>query len=164
MATLEEQVEMAELMARRAHSGQKRKMGPDKDQAYIVHPERIAKKFQVCKSPYVMKMEAIAWLHDVVEDTDVTMDDIREAFDDQDIINGVECMTQREGEHYAAYISRVSYNPYAVSVKIEDLIDNMVGLHKGSMRDKYCMALMFLNESKKWQDVPRFKQIEEDWG
>ena len=67
----------------------------------------------------------IAVLHDVVEDSDITLDDLRmEGFSDA-IVAGVDCLTRRSREDYADYIERVKQNPLAVQVKLGDLEDNM---------------------------------------
>lgn len=106
-------VECAKLIATEAHKGQKDKAGAD----YIHHPERVANR---CKS---IEAKIVAWLHDTVEDTDVTIKAIEKLFDKK-IAEAVEAITHREGEKWNAYIDRIAKNPIAVEVKISDLIDN----------------------------------------
>lgn len=67
---------------------------------------------------------AIALLHDVVEDGDVTLGDVREAFGDR-VADAVGCLTRRPGEPYDAYIGRVMTNPDAAAVKACDLEDHL---------------------------------------
>ena len=111
MATLEKAIEIAA----RAHREQQDKNGAP----YILHPLRI-----MTRMPTLETM-IIAVLHDVVEDSDVTLNDLRmEGFSDA-IVAGVDCLTRRSREDYADYIERVKQNPLAVQVKLGDLEDNM---------------------------------------
>ena len=99
----------------KAHAGQKDKAGAP----YILHPLRI-----------MMKMDSqagmiAAMLHDVVEDSSVTLADLRaEGFSDE-VIAAVDHLTRREGEAYEIFINRLRHNPLAVKVKLADLEDNM---------------------------------------
>ena len=62
-------------------------------------------------------LEVVALLHDVVEDTDVTLDDVRCEFGDT-VANAVDALTRREGESYhREYLPRVRSNPFAWIVK-----------------------------------------------
>ena len=64
-------------------------------------------------------------LHDVVEDTDWTLDKLKaEGFTDE-IVDGVDAVTRRENESYDNYIIRVQSNPLGIRVKLNDLTDNM---------------------------------------
>ena len=66
-----------------------------------------------------------AVLHDVVEDTDWTIERLRgEGFPDE-VLEAVECLTHRDGENYEEFIRRVQGNRIAQQVKIADLEDNM---------------------------------------
>jgi (p)ppGpp synthase/HD superfamily hydrolase len=67
----------------------------------------------------------VAVLHDVVEDTTVTLDELRrEGFSDE-VVSAVEHMTHREGESYEDFIERAKSHPVARRVKLADLEDNM---------------------------------------
>jgi (p)ppGpp synthase/HD superfamily hydrolase len=76
-------VKAAKIFATRAHDGQTRKWTGD---PYIVHPEHVV---FLLESPLFPKelvpKEALAaaWLHDTVEDTDVTLEDVTDAFGDR---------------------------------------------------------------------------------
>ena len=64
-------------------------------------------------------------LHDVVEDTSITFEDLKtEGLDDR-LLEALKCLTKEEGEDYKAFIERVSTNRLATKVKIQDLKDNM---------------------------------------
>lgn len=86
--------------------------------AAIEHSKRIAGHFA---DPM---LQAIALLHDVVEDSKVTVQDIREEFG-HEIADGVDAMTRGELEPWNAYIKRVLLNPHAILVKIVDIEDNI---------------------------------------
>jgi len=128
-------VEKAISLATKAHEGQTRWGG----EPYIVHPQAVAKAVQRLNETTI----CVAWLHDVVEDTDVTIDEIRDGFGES-VADGVYAITKKEKESYKDYILRVSDNMYATTVKIADLKDNLKTLKRGSMKDKYELALYFL--------------------
>lgn len=111
MATLDKAIEIAA----RAHRGQCDKNGAP----YILHPLRIMNRM-----PSLETM-IIAVLHDVVEDSAYTLDDLRREGFDETIVAGVDCLTRRSREEYEDYIERVKQNPLAVQVKLGDLEDNM---------------------------------------
>lgn len=73
---------------------------------------------------FAVKAATVAMLHDIVEDTDTTLEDLKYQFS-QEILDAVDHMTHRKGEKYADYIGRVSVNDLARAVKIADLQDNM---------------------------------------
>lgn len=106
-------VTKARQLATQAHQGAKDKAG----EPYIDHPRRVAERFST------PEFCVVAWLHDVVEDTDVTLEDIRNMFGD-DTAAAVDAITHRKGEAWADYICRVKRHPIACQVKIFDLIDN----------------------------------------
>ncbi len=104
----------AEAIARAAHAGQVDKSG----QPYIDHPARVAARVQGDEL-----LEAIAWLHDVVEDTDVQLVDLQAEFP-LEVVDAVDAITHRPGEPRADYYARVSRNPLARQVKDADIDDN----------------------------------------
>lgn len=119
-----------------AHMGQK--YG---DEPYIYHPARVANRME----QYDESGIAVAYLHDVVEDTSFTLDDLRrEGFNDE-ILEAVDAITRRKGEKYFDYIRRLSSNPIAKRVKIADLQEN---LSQGdlSLSTRYYKALKMLGD------------------
>ena len=66
-----------------------------------------------------------AVLHDVVEDTPVTIDHLRGEGFSEEILHAIECLTHRDGETYDDFILRAQTSPIARQVKIADLEDNM---------------------------------------
>jgi (p)ppGpp synthase/HD superfamily hydrolase len=67
----------------------------------------------------------VAILHDTVEDTDWTLDRLRQAGFAAEVVQAVECLTHRDQETYEDFIARVQTNPIARKVKLADLEDNM---------------------------------------
>ena len=106
-------VEAAKALATRAHSGQTDKAGLP----YITHPERVAGRLDTPEE------QVVGWLHDTVEDTEVTLTDISSQFGSETAA-AVDAISRRDGETWNAYLDRVQENPVARAVKISDLIDN----------------------------------------
>lgn len=118
-----------------AHFGQK--YG---DEPYISHPCRVVNRMGVADEVGVV----VAYLHDVVEDTQFTLDDLRAGFSDE-IVDAIDAITRRKDEKYFDYIRRLSKNPIAKRVKIADLQEN---LSQGdlSLSTRYYKALKMLEE------------------
>ena len=106
-------VEAAKALAERMHEGQLDKAG----QPYITHPMRVASRLQ---SP---EAQVVGWLHDTVEDTALTLEEVEARFG-PDTAKAVDAVSRREGEAWEDYLERVRANPVARQVKISDLIDN----------------------------------------
>jgi hypothetical protein len=68
--------------------------------------------------------QIIGILHDVVEDSDWTLDDMRTVGFSERIVRGVEAVTKRDGEQYLEFIERCSLNSDGIDVKINDLEHN----------------------------------------
>ena len=97
-------------MAVSAHSGQT--YPSPEPEPYILHPLR------VMASVDGERDQIAAVLHDVVEDCDVTLDQLeREGFPPQ-VIRTLDCLTHREGEEYSAYIERVATDATAVGLRL----------------------------------------------
>jgi len=111
MGTLERAIEIAA----RAHAGQVDKAGAP----YVLHPIRVMLRV---RSP-IERMVAV--LHDVVEDTDVTIAELeREGFPEE-VIAAVEALTRRSSETYEEFVARAAQHPIAKRVKCADLDDNL---------------------------------------
>lgn len=116
-----ELVELAESVARRAHAGQLDRSGTP----YIGHPARVAANAGgQAQDSSADLVEAAAWLHDVVEDTDVTLDHLAELGLPGRIVAAVDALTRRPGEPSDAYYMRVTADPLALVVKLADIADN----------------------------------------
>lgn len=66
---------------------------------------------------------AAAWLHDVVEDTEITLADLEQTFP-PDVTAAVDALTRRSDETPAEYYARVRTVPLALTVKLADMADN----------------------------------------
>lgn len=106
--------EMALGIAKKAHKGQKDKAGVD----YINHPIYVASLLETDEQ------KAVAYLHDVIEDTNITIDDLKSYGFPKHIVEAVEAITKKELESYDDYLKRVANNSLAKIVKIADLIHN----------------------------------------
>jgi len=109
------ELEDALLFAVKAHMGQKDKGG----EPYILHPVRV---MAAMRTP-TERMTAI--LHDVVEDTRFTIEDLRYMKYPEEVLDTLACLTRDHGETYEDFIKRAASNPVARKVKIADLEDNM---------------------------------------
>lgn len=108
-------LEQALLIATKAHKGQVDKGGSP----YILHPLRV---MFLCEKE---EEKICALLHDVIEDTYVTLEDLRKEGFSEGIMEAVEALTRRDSESYDAFIDRLKYNAIASRVKLADLEDNM---------------------------------------
>ena len=102
-------------IAIKAHEGQKDKSGRE----YVMHPIRVAER---CKDP---RAKIVALLHDTIEDTDVTVEYLRNEGFPEEIISAVLSVTKQKGENYEDFVRRAAENPLGREVKIADLEDNM---------------------------------------
>jgi (p)ppGpp synthase/HD superfamily hydrolase len=113
----QQQLARAIAVASAAHSGQIDKSG----RAYILHPLRV---MQRC-APHGDAAQAVAALHDVVEDTWIALDDLRRLGFSEEVVTAVDAISQRQGrETYFEYIRRCAEHPLAALVKLADLEDN----------------------------------------
>ena len=101
-------------IAYKAHEGQVDKTGIP----YIFHP------FHRAESMTDENSTIVALLHDVIEDTDWTIDDLEKEGFNEDILTALKLMTHNPAEPYMDYISRLSTCPVARQVKLADLYHN----------------------------------------
>ena len=134
------QIELAGIIAEIAHEDQFREKGLEKGTKYILHPKRIASKF----SDSILVSASL--LHDVIEDTEITENDLREFGIDDIVIETVKALSKKDGENYLDFINRIKHNINAIQIKMEDIKDNLNGLDEGSLKDKYRLALYILQE------------------
>lgn len=103
------------LLAAKAHHGRTRRNGLP----YILHPFRVMLRMKTEEEMIV------AVLHDVVEDTSVTLDELCAAGFSQPVTEAVRLLTKQHGGDYDKYLVAVSGNSLARRVKIADLEDNL---------------------------------------
>lgn len=133
------------ILATEAHAGQTDKAG----QPYILHPLRVMNR---CQS---VEAKIVAVLHDVVEDTDVTIEQLFDTFGET-IGRAVDTLTKQPGDDYKSYIMDIwldggPISELAAEVKIADLRDNMdiTRLKEVTSKDierlnRYAWALAYL--------------------
>ena len=97
-----------------AHKGQVDKTGVP----YVFHPFHVAEQMTSEASTIV------ALLHDMVEDTDYTLDDIAAAGFGKEIVDAVALMTHEDDVPYLDYVANLKDNPIAREVKLADLAHN----------------------------------------
>ena len=132
----------AMLLAYNAHMNQFDKSGVP----YIFHPIHLAEQMDT-------EEECVtALLHDVAEDTDITLDELAEEFP-KEVIDALRLLTRRDDEDYMEYVEKIKANPIAVKVKKADLRHNSdrTRLENPALRDierweKYKRALAVLEE------------------
>lgn len=109
-----ESVSKALRLATAAHKGQVDKAGQD----YIKHPIAVAEQLETAEE------QTAALLHDTIEDTYVTIEDLRnEGFSDN-VLQAVCALTHEDWEPRDTYLQRVAKNPLAIKVKLADLTHN----------------------------------------
>ena len=108
-------LETAKLLSQKAHNNQVDKAGVDYFTGHIQ---------TVVDSVHSYKEKIVAYLHDIVEDTDVTIDRIYEEFGEE-IGGAVEAITKPGKLDYTKYIEGIKANELARAVKIADLKHNM---------------------------------------
>ena len=112
MATLNRAIKIAT----KAHEGATDKYGAP----YINHVTRVMNMGQTDNE------KIVGVLHDVIEDTYWTFEDLEKEGFSKEVIDALKCVTKTsEDEDYEEFITRVKINPLAVKVKLNDLTDNL---------------------------------------
>lgn len=111
MSTLENAI----VLAAQKHAGQKDKSG----QPYILHLIRVMLSMETEEE------RIVAILHDILEDTDVTVSDLLKRGFSEEVVEAIRSVTRRENESYMDFIIRANENEIGRKVKIADLKDNM---------------------------------------
>lgn len=132
----------AHEIAKMAHFGQVDRAGVD----YIKHPETVASFVKTDEE------KAVAYLHDVIEDTSLTLLDLEMFGLSKNIIEAVDILTKKKGQDYQSYLNLVKTNELAKVVKLADLRHNsdLTRLPKITEKDlernkKYSSAITFLS-------------------
>ena len=107
-------IDIALAIARKAHAGQVDKAGVD----YIQHPLYVASQVKTEQE------KAIALLHDVLEDSDITVADLLAYGLSNEVVTAVQTLTKKKGQSYQDYLEKVKSNNLARVVKLADLKHN----------------------------------------
>lgn len=133
----------AMVLAYQAHHGQVDKSGTP----YIFHPIHLAEQaedeFTCCA----------ALLHDVMEDTPVTLQELEKEFPPE-VTQALQLLTHRPGTDYFDYVRAVKQNPIARQVKLFDLLHNsdqtrcafLPAKKRAQLKEKYDRALAILRQ------------------
>ena len=107
-------VDLASSIARKAHEGQLDKAGVD----YIEHPIYVASQVDTEEE------KAVALLHDVIEDSPVSTEELLQAGLPETVVTAVQVLTKKKEQDYQTYLETVKKNPLARVVKLADLKHN----------------------------------------
>ena len=125
-----------------AHKNQLDKSG----MPYVFHPFHLAEQMDTEEATVV------ALLHDVVEDTDYTLEDLKNLGFSEAVISAIALMTHEEGAEYMDYVKKIKNNEIARKVKLADLKHNsdlsrldIVDEKALKRREKYLKAIELLN-------------------
>ncbi|MBR3594090.1 MAG: HD domain-containing protein [Clostridia bacterium] len=137
-----EQTKKALKLCFEAHKDQRDKSG----MPYVFHPFHLAEQMETEETTIV------ALLHDVVEDTDYTVDDLTAMGFSKAVTDAIALMTHADGVEYMDYVRLIKDNPLAKAVKLADLSHNSdlsrldsVDERALARRDKYQKAIELLN-------------------
>lgn len=114
---MQEIVALAKAIASDAHQGQFRRGGVV---PYIEHPRAVA-----ARVGDDLDTQVVAWLHDVIEDCDVSEEYLHERGIPEKHVSAVIRLTKVNGVEYIRYLDRVAECPLATKVKIADMISNL---------------------------------------
>lgn len=149
---LHEQLNLAINLATDKHSKQVDKAGDP----YILHPLWVMNKVKS------LEAKIVAVLHDIVEDTDITIEDlIFKGFDDN-IVYAVDILTKRKGMDYENYIDLIGENEIAMEVKMADLEHNMDLSRLKEITDKDRQRLLKYRNAHFYLTYIHYDKIQEE--
>ena len=147
MRNLYKMLDKAIVIATNAHEGQFDKGG----KPYILHPLHLMHQLM-----FDIELAIIAVLHDVVEDSGYTIDDLRDDGFSERVTKALKLLTHVDGESYERYIDKIATNYDACRVKRKDLqhnsdITRLKGVRPKDLErvEKYHKAFIQLGEAKR---------------
>jgi (p)ppGpp synthase/HD superfamily hydrolase len=136
-------IEKSLQIALRAYAGKTDKA----EREYILHPLRVMAKMTTDLE------RSAALLHDVLEDSNITAEELLAEGIPAEVVEAVQCLTKKEGEEYQDFVARAKQNKIAARVKIADIEDNIDVLRLAALDDydlarirKYHTAWRLLQE------------------
>ena len=108
-------LEKALEIALKAYAGKKDKAG----KTYILHPLRLMAKMATSAEM------AVALLHDVIEDSEITATDLLQAGIPAEVVEAVQLLTRNPADTYAEFVRKTLSNKLAAKVKKADIEDNI---------------------------------------
>lgn len=142
-------IAQARTLAIAAHEGQFDKAGAP----YWTHPERVARRVRELYPDAPDEAVAVAWLHDIIEDTTWTADGLRGVGFSNEVVDAVVLLTRTDDVPNDAYYAAIrSAGSFALMVKHADITDNLDEERlavldpelAGRLRAKYAKALIAL--------------------
>ena len=131
-------IQLAEDIATKAHAGQFRRGG---ETPYIEHPKAVVGR--VGSDPDAI---VVAWLHDVIEDTPVSAESLRQAGIPERLVQEVVLLTKTRETRYEDYLERVAASEVASRVKIADMLSNLADNPTKKQIKKYAKGLLRLTQ------------------
>ena len=140
--TLEESI----ALSSKQHEGQLDKM----HEPYILHPMRVMLMM------LTFAERTVAILHDVIEDTDLKLEDLLKMKYTQILVDAIDSVTKRKGESYDDFVRRAAENPIGRKVKKADILDNLSPIRRynfpaekrNKLYNKYIKGLKILQEKE----------------
>ncbi len=155
---MENQLQLALNIAKQAHANQKDLAG----KPYMTHIQEVVRGV----SHLGQDAMTVAALHDVIEDSDITIDNLREYGFSQAIITAVQLLTRTKSVDEDSYYARIKNNALARAVKISDLTHNSdtrrivkPNAKDDSRTKKYLTRLEYLKEETLRVSFQQFNQI-----
>ena len=137
-----QQYDLAYEIAKKAHEGQTRRDGIT---LYINHVYKVQDNVRARNYHKVIFLdETVAALHDTVEDTEITLQYLRDMGFSDIVVDAVDALTHRDGETYEESILRAKANPIARKVKIADNLANLSDSPTDKQILKYSKSLQVL--------------------
>ncbi len=139
-----EALRQAYLVARDAHDGQTRSTG----EPYIIHPIAVARILAEMRLDCETLMAAL--LHDVIEDTEVTKDDLQQRFGDvvAELVDGVSKLDklkfrdrkEAQAENFRKMVMAMAHDIRVILIKLGDRTHNMrtLGALRPDKKTSYC--------------------------
>jgi (p)ppGpp synthase/HD superfamily hydrolase len=129
---LERQIELMRELAHERHEGQFRNDGVT---PYVTHVEAVADSVED-------RLKPIALGHDLIEDTNVTLDELKKLKFPVRVILAIDLLTHKEGVSNIEYWKRISANADATAVNIADIRHNLSSNPSENAKAKYGRALV----------------------
>lgn len=118
---------------------------------YVFHP------WHVAEGMTNETETVVALLHDVVEDTDMSFDDIKRLGFDDNVIEALKLLTHDKSVSYEDYIKKIGSNPIATKVKVADLMHNLDDSRLNSLTFKDLNRLEKYRKSLEYLKVIDYK-------
>jgi len=124
-------IDQAKKVAEASHKGVTRNDGTT---PYMAHVQAVADAVED-------RLKPIAFLHDTVEDSDVTLQDLIDAGFPKYVTDAVDLLTHKDNEPNVSYWGRIATNKDAATVKLADIKNNLTGQPSDRQKEKYAKAL-----------------------